>query len=141
MLEEQLVVFRLQNEEYGLPIHKVKEIIRLVAITKMPNTPEYIEGVINLRGGIIPVIDLKNYFGFFVNEQQAEGRIIIIEIAGKEVGIIVDAVEEVLCISEENIEPPPLQASNMADYVRGVGKLQDRLLILLDLDRFAGVDF
>lgn len=134
-MEEQLVVFRLQKEAYGLPIAKVKEIIRPVVITKIPNMPEHVEGVINLRGGIIPVIDLKKFFGFYEQEQQEEDRIIIVEMAGQDVGIVVDAVEEVLHINQESIDPPPQQMGRLAGYVRGIGKIQGRLLVLLDLDK------
>jgi len=135
-MEEQLVIFRLQKEEYGLPISKVKEIIRPVVITQIPNTPEHVEGVINLRSGIIPVIDLKKFFGLFEIVQQADdSRIIIVEMAGQDGGIMVDRVEEVLRINEENIDPPPQQTGKLDSYVRGIGKIQDRLLVLLDLDK------
>lgn len=134
-MEEQLVVFRLQKEAYGLPIEKVKEIIRPVVITQIPHTPEHVEGVINLRGGIIPVIDLKKFFGFYEQAQEEKDRIIIVEMAGQDVGVRVDAVEEVLRIKEESIEPPSQQMGELAGYVRGIGKIDKRLLVLLDLDK------
>jgi len=96
--ELQLVVFRLAKEEYGLPITKVQEINRLVPITKLPQTPSFMEGIINLRGRIIPVIDLRKRFSLAISEHNDDTRIIIVEVSGQTVGIIVDAVTEVGCL-------------------------------------------
>lgn len=133
--ELQLVIFRLAQEEYGLPITKVQEINRLVPITKLPQTPPFMEGVINLRGRIIPVIDLRKRFALEVSEHNDDSRIIIVEVCGQIVGVIVDAVAEVVRIAATSIEPPPPSFILEAKYIQGVGKLEDRLLILLEIDQ------
>jgi purine-binding chemotaxis protein CheW len=133
--ELQLVIFRLAQEEYGLPITKVQEINRLVPITKLPQTPDFMEGIINLRGRIIPVIDLRKRFQLAVTDYTDDNRIIIVEVNGQTVGIIVDAVTEVVRLASANVEPPPPTFIIDAQYIHGVGKLDDRLLILLDIDK------
>lgn len=133
--EIQLVIFRLATEEYGLPITKVQEINRLVPITKLPQTPSFMEGVINLRGRIIPVIDLRKRFQLTVTEVNEDSRIIIVEVNKQTVGIIVDAVSEVVRMPSSSVEPPPPAFILDAQYIHGVGKLEDRLLILLNIDR------
>jgi purine-binding chemotaxis protein CheW len=133
--ELQLVIFRLAKEEYGLPITKVQEINRLVPITKLPQTPSFMEGIINLRGRIIPVIDLRKRFQLATIEQSDENRIIIVEVNGQTVGIIVDAVTEVVRLPAASVEPPPPAFILDAQYIHGVGKLDDRLLIMLDIDK------
>ena len=133
--ELQLVIFRLAQEEYGLPITKVQEINRLVPITKLPQTPLFMEGIINLRGRIIPVIDLRKRFGLALSEHNEDSRIIIVEVSGQTVGVIVDAVAEVVRIAAASIEPPPPAFILDAKYIQGVGKLGDRLLILLEIDQ------
>jgi purine-binding chemotaxis protein CheW len=133
--ELQLVIFRLAKEEYGLPIKKVQEINRLVPITKLPQAPSFMEGVINLRGRIIPVVDLRKRFQLTTTEYDDDTRIIIVEVNGQTVGVIVDAVNEVVRLGASNIEPPPPSFILDAQYVNGVGKLEERLLILLDIDK------
>lgn len=133
--ELQLVIFRLAKEEYGLPITKVQEINRLVPITKLPQTPTFMEGIINLRGRIIPVIDLRKRFSLSADEQSEDNRIIIVEVNGQTVGIIVDAVTEVVRLAGASVEPPPPTFILDAQYIHGVGKLEERLLILLDIDK------
>lgn len=133
--ELQLVIFRLAQEEYGLPITKVQEINRLVPITKLPQTPSFMEGIINLRGRIIPVIDLRKRFGLEVSEHDDDSRIIIVEVNGQTVGVIVDAVAEVVRIATSKVEPPPPAFILDAKYIQGVGKLEERLLILLEIDQ------
>jgi purine-binding chemotaxis protein CheW len=142
MAEVQLVVFQVKSgeeqslQEFGVPITQVQEINRLTTPTKIPNVPGFVEGVINLRGKVIPVIDLKKRFNIPTGKYGDDTRIIVVEISGQTVGIIVDAVSEVLRLAEEAIEPPPGFISGIAsDYLTGVGKLGDRLLILLDLDK------
>ena len=132
--ELQLVVFRLAKEEYGLPITKVQEINRLVPITKLPQTPAFMEGIINLRGRIIPVIDLRKRFSLAVSEHNDDTRIIIVEVSGQTVGIIVDAVTEVVRLPVAGVEPPPPTFILEAQYIYGVGKIDGRLLILLEID-------
>jgi len=132
--ELQLVAFRLGREEYGLPINKVQEINRLTPVTKLPQAPSFMEGIINLRGRIIPIIDLRKRFGLEA-ENKDETRIIIVDINSQIVGIIVDAVTEVMRLPATSIEPPPPSFILDAEYIDGVGKLADRLLILLNIDK------
>lgn len=133
--ESQLVVFTLAAEEYALPITKVQEINRIVAITKLPQTPDFMEGIINLRGRLIPVIDLRKRFFLALADYTDDSRIIVVEIGKQTVGIIVDAVTEVVRLQSDSIEPPPTAFAIESQYIQGVGKLDNRLLILLDLDR------
>ena len=130
----QLVIFKLANEDYGLPIQKVQEINRMVPVTKLPQTPEFMEGIINLRGRVIPVVDLRKRFGLTAKEHEEDTRIMIIDINGQTVGIIVDAVNEVVKIAGDCIEPPPQSFVMNAQFVQGIAKMADRLVILLDID-------
>lgn len=133
----QLVTFSIGEEEFGVNILKVQEIIRTMEITKVPRAPEFVEGVINLRGKVIPIIDLRRRFGLAPKAHDKNTRIIVIEINNIIVGFVVDAVSEVLRIPASTVEPPPpvVVAGVDSDYISGVGKLQDRLLIMLDLDK------
>lgn len=131
----QLVSFCLGKEQFGIEILLVQEIIRMISITKMPNSPEFVEGVINLRGRIIPVIDLRARLGMERTEYTATTKILVVEITGKVVGFIVDEVSEVLRVPKSIIDVPPAAAGIDSEYITGVGKLDDRLLILLDLAR------
>ncbi len=132
----QLVSFVIENEEFGVDILKVQEIIRTVEITRVPKSPDFVEGVINLRGKIVPVIDLRKRFGIEKKEQDNETRIIVVELPDKVVGFLVDRVKEVIRVEKSVIEPPPELTTNVsANYITGVAKLEDRLLILLDLDK------
>ena len=131
----QLVIFKLSNEDYGLPIAKVQEINRMVAITKLPNTPDFMEGIINLRGRVIPVLDLRKRFGFGAQEKTDDTRIMVTDISGQTVGLVVDAVHEVVTIKGDCIEPPPQFFVLDAQFVQGIGKLENRLVIMLDIDR------
>lgn len=133
----QLVIFQLGVEEFGVEIMQVQEIIRMPDITRIPQSPEYVEGVINLRGKIIVVINLDTRFGLELKELDENSRIIIVEVGGSVVGMIVDSVSEVLRLPAANVEPAPeiIKAKIHADYLKGVGKLDDRLLILLDLEK------
>lgn len=138
--ETQLVVFKLKTGEivceYGVPITKVHEIIPMAVPTKLPQVPDFVEGIINLRGKIIPIIDLKKRFGMNASEQSSESRSVVVEVEGQTVGIIVDEVSEVLRLSQDSIEPPPSVIGGItAEYLIGVGKIEDRLLILLDMDK------
>ena len=132
----QLVTFSIGEEEFGVNILKVQEIIRTMEITKVPRAPEFVEGVINLRGKVIPIIDLRRRFGLAPKAHDKNTRIIVIEINTVIVGFVVDAVSEVLRIPASTVEPPPpVVAGVESDYISGVGQLQDRLLIMLDLDK------
>ena len=132
----QLVSFRLGKEEFAVDILKIQEINRMVEITRVPKSPDSVEGVINLRGNIIPIIDLRKKFRLPSAENSSENRIVVIDINKKVVGFIVDAVSEVLRLPANTVEPPPPMLAGIdSEYISGVGKLEDRLLILLDLDK------
>ena len=131
----QLVTFSIGEEEFGVNILKVQEIIRTMEITKVPRAPEFVEGVINLRGKVIPVISMRTRFNMPVLEHDSNTRIVVMELGQKIVGFLVDGVSEVLRIPAGTVEdPPPVVAGIGSEYIRGIGKLDDRLLILLDLD-------
>lgn len=132
----QLVTFSIGDEEFGVDILQVQEIIRTMEITKVPRAPDFVEGVINLRGKVIPIVDLRRRFGLENRAHDKHTRIIVIEINQMIVGFVVDSVSEVLRIPSGTVEPPPPVVSGMdSEYISGVGKLQDRLLILLDLNK------
>ncbi len=134
--EVQFVVFRLGKEEYGVPITQVKEINRLTTATKVPKSPSFIEGIINLRGQIIPIIDMKKRFDLPNIEYTGEARVIVIQVGQQTFGIEVDAVSEVLRINTGNIEKAPAIVAGIdARYITGVAKVGERLLISLDLDK------
>jgi purine-binding chemotaxis protein CheW len=137
----QLVSFVIENEEFGVDILKVQEIIRTVDITRVPKSPQFVEGVINLRGKIVPVIDLRKRFGMARKDRDNDTRIIVVELIDKVVGFLVDKVKEVIRVEKTVIEPPPeLTTSINSSYITGVAKLQDRLLILLDLNKVLSSD-
>jgi purine-binding chemotaxis protein CheW len=132
----QAVTFALGSEEYGVDIAQVQEINRMVTITHVPRAPRFMEGVINLRGQLIPIIDLRTRFGMERSERTKNTRIVVTEIGNKRIGMVVDSVSEVLRIPVEQIEDAPdLVAGVDTEYIRGVGKMGDRLIIMLDLSR------
>jgi len=132
----QLVSFTIGDEEFGVDILKVQEINRMLEVTRVPNVPNYVEGVINLRGKVIPIIDLRSRLGMERKEHDHNTRIVVVELCGKLAGFVVDAVREVLRIPTSVTEPPPaVFGASKHDYVTAVGKLEDRLLILLDLEK------
>jgi purine-binding chemotaxis protein CheW len=137
----QLVSFRLAQEEYGIEITKVQEIILMGEITRVPQTPDYIKGLINLRSTVIPIVDLRLRFGLAEEPATDETRIMVVNVAGKTIGIIVDAVSEVLRITKDQIAPPPPTVAGLGrEYLTGLVKLEHRLLILLDIDKILGRD-
>ena len=132
----QLVSFFIGSEEFGVDILYVQEINRMSQVTKVPNSPDFVDGVINLRGRVIPVIDLRLRLGMPKKEPDKNTRIIVMEVSGKTVGFIVDSVNEVLRISKDVTESPPELAMGInSEYIKAVGKLEDRLLILIDLEK------
>jgi len=132
----QLVSFKIASEEFGVDILNVQEINKMSTITKVPNSPEFVEGVINLRGRVIPVVNLRVKMSMPNREYDKDTRIIVVDLSGKTVGFLVDSVSEVLRIPRNIIEPPPSMVAGInSNYITAVGKLEDRLLILLDLDR------
>jgi len=137
--ELQIVVFALGDERYGLDIATVYEIIRHQPITAVPKAPAFVEGVINLRGRIIPVVDLRDRFGMAASDLTKASRIVVADAGGTRVGLVVDGVSEVLMIAGDAIEPTPEVAADADhDYLRGIAKLGDRLIILLSLDGLFG---
>ncbi len=130
----QLVTFRLGNEEFGIDIKKVQEINKMIGITKIPNAPSHVEGVVNLRGKIIPIVSLRTKLGFGQAEWDKSTRIMVVEVEGLTLGFIVDSVSEVLRIHDVKVEPAPsITGGNDSAYIEGVINLADRILILLDL--------
>ena len=132
----QLVTFTLENEEYAVDILKVQEINRMAEIARVPHAPAYVEGVINLRGRVIPVVSLRKRFGFQDKGQDEQSRIMIMDIQGFTIGLVVDSVSEVLRIPANTVEPTPPVASEInTEFIQGIAKLEDRLIILIDMDR------
>ena len=132
----QLVSFNIGQEEFGLDIQRIQEINRMVDITRVPNSPEFVSGVINLRGKVITIIELRKRFGFPPKEKDKNTRIIVVELGEAVIGFIVDAVQEVIRIPKNITEPPPpIVAGIGSEYITAVAKLENRLLILLDPDR------
>jgi purine-binding chemotaxis protein CheW len=135
----QLVSFHLADETYGIEITKIREIILMGEITRIPQTPHYVKGLINLRSTVIPVIDLRARFGLPENELTDDSRIMVLNVGTRTVGIIVDAVSEVLRVTNDQIAPaPPTVASLGNEYLNGLVKLEDQLLILLDIEKILG---
>lgn len=131
----QLVSFVIDNEEFGVDVLKVQEINRVLELTRVPNCPDFVEGIINLRGRIVPVVDLRRRFNLPSIEKDNHTRIIVVELTDRTVGFLVDRVHEVIRIERAIIESPPDLVTNVQTrYITGVAKLDDRLLILLDLD-------
>jgi len=138
----QLVTFEVESEEFAIDILAVHEINRMMEITRVPKSPPEVEGVINLRGRIIPVIDLRRRFNMPEKQDDEHSRIVVVEIDNRVIGFIVDRVHEVLRIKSSIVEPPPSMITSVkSDYIAGVGKLDDRLLILLDLAKLFSAEF
>ncbi len=132
----QLVTFNLGGEEYAVSILKVQEINRMSEIAKVPNSPPYVEGVINLRGRVIPVISLRKKFGLQEKQSDGQSRIMVIDVQGITIGLMVDAVSEVLRIPANTVDPaPPMSYDISVEFITGIAKLEDRLIILIDIDK------
>ena len=140
--EKQMVLFELGSETYGLDIATVHEIIRMQPITKVPKAPVYVEGVINLRGKVIPVIDIGKKFGFEKADKAAKNnRIVVVYLQDTTLGIIVDAVTEVIRIPNDSIEPvSDIVTTGNSDYLQGIAKLSDKMVILLALEKLLSAD-
>lgn len=136
--KDQFVVFQLGSEEYGVNVLQAKEIIKPKNITNVPNTPEHVLGVFNLRGQIVPVVDMKKRFSIELdeNEKTDSSRIITVEVNDALIGIKVDGVNEVVWLDQDKLEPAPEVAGGVRqEYLIGIGKIQDRLLVLVDLNK------
>jgi purine-binding chemotaxis protein CheW len=135
-MEDQLVVFMLAKEHYGVRIAVVESIIKMQPITAVPCSPAFVEGVTNLRGRVLPVIDLRKRFGLPAEESTKDTRIVVVEMSGTLVGMIVDAVSEVLRVPAESVEPPsPIMTTVDSAFITGIAKVGERLIILLDLEK------
>ncbi len=132
----QMISFMVGEEEYGLDILRVKEVIRIREITRLPKAPSFVKGIINLRGDVIPIIDLRDKFGLEHQQYTSMTRVIVVDVDEKLVGMVVDAASQVVRIPADQIDPPPpIVGCLSAEYVKGVGKLDERLVILLNIDR------
>jgi len=134
--EQQFVVFELNGESYGVDIGRVQEIDRMQKITTVPEVPPYVEGIINLRGKITPIVNLRARLGLPAAAETAQSRIVVVMSGDAWVGLVVDGVSQVLRIPAEAVEPPPAMVClQQTGFLRGVAKLQDRLVMVLDLDQ------
>lgn len=132
----QIVSFKLDDDEYGVEITKVKEIILHEGVTKVPQMPDFIVGIINLRGNVIPVIDLRERFGLARSERDDQTRIMVTRMESRIVGMIVDSVSQVMKIPKSNIQPPPSTIAGLAGkYLQGIGKIDEKMIMLLDIER------
>jgi len=145
MGEIQVVAFRVGSEEFCLDISKVREIKEMMPITRVPNAPEYTEGVMNLRGQITTVINLKKKLGYYDDEPLDDKKIILAEVKDEIVGIIVDAVSDVVTLTDDQIEHPPKTLISRMDtrFIKGIAKINngERLLIMIDLDKLFGEEW
>lgn len=133
-ITNKYVVFKLDGEEYGIDILRVKEIKEMLRITRVPKAPSFVRGVVNLRGEVIPVIDLRKKFNLQESADTESNRIIIVTVDEITIGLIIDTSSEVLEIDKELIEEPPMAVSSIDhSYILGIGKVNDRLIILLDV--------
>ncbi len=141
LMDKQIVTFTIDTEEYGLEILKVQEVVRLPHITRLPRAPVFIKGVINLRGNIIPIIDLREKFGLKSEEYTETTRVIIVEVVDKRLGMVVDNVSQVVRVPASSIAPPPPMISGEANqYLAGVVRLDERLIIMLNVENILSHD-
>lgn len=137
----QFVVFRVGKELFGVNIASVQEIVRVPEVTQVPDAPDFLEGVINLRGRILPVVDLRKRLGLAAAEKSKTSRVLVTEKEGKVVGLLVDAASEVLRITADEIEDPPeMIAAIGVEYITAVAKIEERLVILLDLQKVLSIE-
>ncbi len=133
--KDKYLTFRIANEDYGIAIANVTEIIGIQSITEIPEMPDYIKGVINLRGKVIPVMDVRKRFKLPEREYDERTCIIVVEIDGTSVGLVVDTVNEVADIPEDQVEPPPKSKHKGGSYIQGIGKIGKEVKILLDINK------
>jgi purine-binding chemotaxis protein CheW len=140
-MEKQLVIFEVGTEHFGIDIASVEGIVKVLEITKVPQAPACVEGVANLRGQVIPVVDLHKRFGMPNTEKTNETRIVVANVGSTKIGMIVSAVSEVLTIDDSSIEPPPSMVSNAnSAYIVGIANIEKRLIILLDLAKVLSIE-
>lgn len=141
MAEHQFVVFKLNKEEYGIEIMQVQEISPYQKATSVPNAPVFVDGIINLRGEVIPVINLKRQFNIAETEITEQTRLIVVNSGRRRIGFVVDDASEVITMAEDNIEEvPPMIVGDNKKYLKGVGKIENRILIILDLQQLFTVE-
>ena len=140
-MEHQLVVFELANEFYGIDIAVVESIIKMQGITQLPQSPTYVKGVTNLRGSVLPVIDLRSRFVLEAKEDTRQTRIIVVTMGSIKVGMVVDGVSEVLRVSDQLIEPLPAMVNTVnSAFLKGIVRLENRLIILLELSKVLALE-
>jgi purine-binding chemotaxis protein CheW len=138
---KQFIGFMVGGEEYGLELLRVREVIRVREITWLPHAPSFVKGVINLRGDVIPIIDLRDKFGLPSRPADADTRIVVVDVEGRLIGMVADSASQVVRIPPSQIDPPPLQLGGLPQaYIAGVGKLDDRLVTLVNVDRLLSGD-
>ncbi len=143
MMEQNIkcVVIKLHNEQFGIDIHQIRSIERLQSITVIPQTPPYVKGIMNLRGNVIPVIDLRQRLSMEANSYTDQTRLVVVTVKEVDVGLIVDAANEVRDINEEQIHPTPaITQDKKVDFLYGVAKLENQILILLDVEKLLSSD-
>lgn len=139
-VETKYVVFNVDNEHYGIDINNVKSIEKIQHFTRIPNSPMYVKGVINLRGEVVPVIDLRLRFELDYKEFNSNSRIIIIFVNELQIGLLVDSSSEVIEINPEEIDSPPMIKDNISDdFIKGIGKQDGKLIILIDVEKVIGI--
>ncbi len=133
---DQLITFSVEKENYGVNIQKVKEVIKIREITKLPKAPSFVKGVINLRGDVIPIVDFREKFSLEQLEYTDMTRVIVVEVDKKSIGIVVDSVSHVIRMSQDEIVPPPPMIGGIAEeYLLGIGKIGEDLIILIDIEK------
>jgi len=136
----QFISFSVGPEEYGLELMRVKEVIRVREITWLPRAPSFVKGIINLRGDVIPIIDLRDKFGLETREHTAQTRVIVVEVEGRLMGMVVDAASQVVRIPADQLDPPPVLGGFSQEFITGVGKIGEKLVILLNPDAILSAD-
>lgn len=137
---DQMISFNIGEDDYGVNIQTVKEVIRKREITRLPKAPAFVKGVINLRGVVIPIIDLRDRFGMEQRESTDMTRVIVAEVDGRPIGMVVDSVSHVIRIAQDQIEPPPEMDGGISEeYLKGVGKVGEQLIVLLNIDKILSV--
>jgi len=140
-MQNQYVVFQLEDELYGVDILQVRGIEKMLPLTRVPNAPSFVKGVCNLRGSVIPVIDLKKRLGLQPNRDDSNAKIIIVNVGKQTVGMTIDAAADVVSLDSGDVEPSPSLSSGIdAEFISGVAKINNRLLIILDMERILTVD-
>jgi purine-binding chemotaxis protein CheW len=138
---KQLISFTVGAEEYGLELLRVKEVIRMRQITWLPKAPSCVKGIINLRGDVIPIIDLRERFGLASQEKSAMTRVIVVDVEGKSVGMVVDSASQVVRVPADQFDPPPsVMGAESRDFITAVGKLGEKLIIMIDIDRILSTE-